>query len=784
MAAPAYTYHPLGADGAGGAGRPASQHVRLAWQRSSRRARGADERLLRDLVEPHGVVLHLCPAVSEGKAYVTYADPTQATAAVAALNGAAVNALKGLRVEARLWGGAAVATSAQADASGEVSAQFPALPPSVPTAAVPPIRGLTLIHDFLSEGEEARLLEWLLNHRDNSGDGGVDVDAGGGGGGSHWIGGGHMARRVQHFGNGFDYVTRTLTSAAAAAAAAAVAAAAETAGASASAAAAPAPDGTAAGATADATDTAGPAMRVQLMPAEGPLHALAARVAALGALGDGGFHGWNHCASCAPVPLARLLPRRSNEDGGGADARNDTHTPLQTALVTALVSACGDAGVGSTCCGCTSKAGAVDTASPLARNYALPDQITVNEYRPGQGIGAHVDTHAGFQDGIVSVSLGAGTVMDFVRAAPNPPPAHAAAAGAGEGCVVDLAAAVMATAATDDGGRGSDGERPATLLPTPFLAAVCTRASVYLPRRSLLLMRGEARHAWTHGIPSRRVDVLDGVATPRAGTRVSITLRLARQVDGAPAAGASNGSGQPPGLCNCVWPSVCFHQSGEPSRPPVLRSPRLQRLAAMRDDDAPSQPASAVAAATAASPSPQPPAAPSLLAPDGLAPDIEARHVHALYDAIAEHFSHTRHSPWPRVQAFLRALPPGAVVVDVGCGNGKYMGLRGDVLTLGCDRSLPLVEIAGGRGHNAAVGDALAPPFRAGVADAALSIAVLHHISTRERRVALLAALLRCVRPDGGRLFVQAWAAEQGPDSRRDFSGGSDALVPWCLARR
>ena len=43
----------------------------------------------------------------------------------------------------------------------------------------------------------------------------------------------------------------------------------------------------------------------------------------------------------------------------------------------------------------------------------LPDQLTVNRYLPGQGIPPHVDTHSAFFDGIVSLSLGSGAVMDF-----------------------------------------------------------------------------------------------------------------------------------------------------------------------------------------------------------------------------------------------------------------------------------------------------------------------------------------------------------------------------------
>jgi ubiquinone/menaquinone biosynthesis C-methylase UbiE len=47
---------------------------------------------------------------------------------------------------------------------------------------------------------------------------------------------------------------------------------------------------------------------------------------------------------------------------------------------------------------------------------------------------------------------------------------------------------------------------------------------------------------------------------------------------------------------------------------------------------------------------------------------LEEQFVHRVYDAIAPHFSFTRFSQWPRVRAFLEALPRGALVCDVGCG--------------------------------------------------------------------------------------------------------------------
>lgn len=42
------------------------------------------------------------------------------------------------------------------------------------------------------------------------------------------------------------------------------------------------------------------------------------------------------------------------------------------------------------------------------------DQLTINDYMPGDGIPPHVDSHSPFEDVFCSLSLGSGTVMSFV----------------------------------------------------------------------------------------------------------------------------------------------------------------------------------------------------------------------------------------------------------------------------------------------------------------------------------------------------------------------------------
>jgi hypothetical protein len=52
-------------------------------------------------------------------------------------------------------------------------------------------------------------------------------------------------------------------------------------------------------------------------------------------------------------------------------------------------------------------------------------------------------------------------------------------------------------------------------------------------------------------------------------------------------------------------------------------------------------------------------------------PGVERAHVARVYDEIAPHFSATRHTPWPRVAAFVASLDVRSgecLLADVGCG--------------------------------------------------------------------------------------------------------------------
>jgi len=169
--------------------------------------------------------------------------------------------------------------------------------------------------------------------------------------------------------------------------------------------------------------------------------------------------------------------------------------------------------------------------------------------------------------------------------------------------------------------------------------------------------------------------------------------------------------------------------------------------------------------------------------PGQVAPETyEERHVHEVYEKIASHFSSTRYKPWPIVESFLQSLTAGAVGLDIGCGNGKYLAINPDIFIVGSDRSSNLVKIAAQhQPHDVVVADSLALPHLAGVFDFAISIAVVHHFSTPERRREAIRAILDPLKR-GGKALIYVWALEQ-KNSRRGWDEGheQDVMVPWVM---
>ncbi|XP_020284752.1 uncharacterized protein LOC109855214 [Pseudomyrmex gracilis] len=151
---------------------------------------------------------------------------------------------------------------------------------------------------------------------------------------------------------------------------------------------------------------------------------------------------------------------------------------------------------------------------------------------------------------------------------------------------------------------------------------------------------------------------------------------------------------------------------------------------------------------------------------------LEQAYVHEVYEQCAEKTTQSKH--WPRVYQFLQELEPGALVCDIGCGNGKYLSVNHSIFKIGVDRCKRFTDIAREKENEVLICDNLALPFREESFDAVLSIAVVHHFATTERRVHALKELARVLRI-GGRLVISVWAMEQ---KHRKFES-QDVLIPW-----
>ncbi|CAL8115936.1 unnamed protein product [Orchesella dallaii] len=273
-----------------------------------------------------------------------------------------------------------------------------------------------------------------------------------------------------------------------------------------------------------------------------------------------------------------------------------------------------------------------------------PDQLTVNQYLPGQGIPPHCDTHSCFEGPIVSLSLGSDIVMDFRQA-----------------------------------------------------NSVC---SVNLAARSLLVMGSTSRYGCTHGITPRTCDVIPdktygGITVQARKLRISLTFRRLKRGELA---------------CHCRFPSLCDTQNGK-----------------ITDDNA------------------------SILEDDL---------VHKVYEDIADHFTETRHKPWPKVKEFVDNLKPGDRLLDVGCANGKYFRINHDILEVGMDMCTGFLMTCRANGNEGVQANGLFLPFKDSYFESVISIAVLHHISTKERRLRFMSEILRVMAP-GGIGLIYVWAKDQ-----------------------
>lgn len=108
-------------------------------------------------------------------------------------------------------------------------------------------------------------------------------------------------------------------------------------------------------------------------------------------------------------------------------------------------------------------------------SYSCGYCFQVNEYTRGVGLSPHIDIHSAFGGCVVSLSLGGPCIMQFRRAK-----------------IPSMSKNLPENNESED--LENDEEY--------------NRKALFLPPRSLLVLMGEARYAWSHYIPHHRVSAV------------------------------------------------------------------------------------------------------------------------------------------------------------------------------------------------------------------------------------------------------------------------------------
>ncbi|OWK27269.1 MAG: hypothetical protein US76_01030 [Parcubacteria group bacterium GW2011_GWA2_38_13b] len=145
------------------------------------------------------------------------------------------------------------------------------------------------------------------------------------------------------------------------------------------------------------------------------------------------------------------------------------------------------------------------------------------------------------------------------------------------------------------------------------------------------------------------------------------------------------------------------------------------------------------------------------------------------YNLIADDFSRTRRNLWPELSFLKEYVENGDKILDLGCGNGRLIELFKDmdVEYVGVDSSEKLIEEAKNKFSifnfqfllndqiskfsikpKFIVADGINLPFPDNYFDKIFSIAVLHHIPSRELRLKFLSEARRVLKKDGIAVFT------------------------------
>jgi tRNA (uracil-5-)-methyltransferase TRM9 len=180
--------------------------------------------------------------------------------------------------------------------------------------------------------------------------------------------------------------------------------------------------------------------------------------------------------------------------------------------------------------------------------------------------------------------------------------------------------------------------------------------------------------------------------------------------------------------------------------------------------------------------------------------ELEVNNVLNSYQKIANCFDDTRSYIWPSVKEFLLKIPEKSSILDAGCGNGKHICLDKNIILKKkfqftgfdiCENLLKITEEKVFDYYNDIshlipipklyLSNITHIPEKNDLFDFVISIAVIHHLDTNNKRVIGIMECLRVLKPNGFFMF-QVWSWEQ--DNQHFKFNKGDNLVPWKLRKK
>jgi len=163
------------------------------------------------------------------------------------------------------------------------------------------------------------------------------------------------------------------------------------------------------------------------------------------------------------------------------------------------------------------------------------------------------------------------------------------------------------------------------------------------------------------------------------------------------------------------------------------------------------------------------------------------------YDIIASHFSETRKYPWPEMKEAAQCIKKGMNILDVGCGNGRFIEAipkNLDINYLGTDLSSEMIKCAKTRyPKNNFKQENLLDLNTTNKYDLIVSFAMFHHLSNEEERLEALNKIKNALKNDGIFIFTvwNLWSKKKIKfilkalinKILRKVKSYKDCLIPW-----